>query len=45
MDTQTAELYHTLLENIIAYHPSADVSLIEDAFLTAKNAHEGRTRE
>ncbi len=45
MDTQTAELYHTLLENIIAYHPSADVSLIEDAFLTAKNAHEGWTRE
>ena len=45
MDTQTAELYHTLLTNIAAYHPSTDVSLIEEAFLMAEKAHEGQTRE
>lgn len=43
MEIQTEELYRRLLDNIAAYHPSADLSLVREAFLAAESACDGRT--
>ncbi|MCB7303109.1 bifunctional (p)ppGpp synthetase/guanosine-3',5'-bis(diphosphate) 3'-pyrophosphohydrolase [Bariatricus massiliensis] len=39
------ELYNSLIERVRKYHPSADVSMIEKAYRTAKAAHEGQKRK
>ncbi|MCR5585930.1 MAG: bifunctional (p)ppGpp synthetase/guanosine-3',5'-bis(diphosphate) 3'-pyrophosphohydrolase [Lachnospiraceae bacterium] len=39
------ELFHELIEMIKSYHPSDDLSLIEKAYKTAKDAHEGQKRK
>lgn len=43
------ECPETLFEELIAcvrkYHPSADISMIEKAYQTAKEAHEGQARK
>ena len=38
------ELHERLIGTILKYHPSADTSLIEEAYLTAKNAHKDQKR-
>ena len=39
------ELYNSLIERVRRYHPSADVSMIEKAYRTARSAHEGQKRK
>ena len=42
-DYQDPELlYQSLIKRIREYHPSADISMIEKAYRTAKQAHEGQ---
>ena len=43
--TPPEELYRGLLSTVKAYHPSTDLSLIEQAYQTAKAAHEGQMRK
>ena len=38
------ELHDILMKTILKYHPSADTSLIEEAYLTAKTAHKNQKR-
>ena len=38
------ELYRDLIERVRRYHPSDDISLIEKAYATAAEAHEGQLR-
>ena len=38
-------LYKKLIDTIMAYHPSADISLIENAYKLADKAHEGQLRK
>ena len=38
------KLYQDLIERVGRYHPSDDISLIEKAFNTAREAHEGQVR-
>ena len=38
------KLYQDLIERVGRYHPSDDISLIEKAFKTAREAHEGQVR-
>ena len=38
------ELHDTLISTILKYHPSADPTLIEEAYQTAKEAHKGQLR-
>ena len=38
-------LYNRLIETIRRYHPSDDISLIERAYMTAKNAHMDQRRK
>ena len=38
-------LYNRLIETIQRYHPSDDISLIERAYMTAKNAHMDQRRK
>ena len=38
------ELHERLVNTILRYHPSADTSLVEDAYLTAKEAHKNQKR-
>ena len=37
--TSPEKLYDELIKSIRRYHPSDDISLIERAYMTAKNAH------
>ncbi len=39
------KLYGELIESVRKYHPSADISLIEKAYVTARDAHEGQVRK
>ncbi len=39
------ELWDELVVRVRRYHPSDDISLIEKAYLTARNAHEGQVRK
>lgn len=39
------QLYETLIARVRKYHPSTDISMIEKAYLIAKNAHEGQFRK
>ena len=40
-----AELYEDLIASIRKYHPSADISLVENAYRIAHEAHEGQVRK
>ncbi|MBR4767974.1 MAG: bifunctional (p)ppGpp synthetase/guanosine-3',5'-bis(diphosphate) 3'-pyrophosphohydrolase [Lachnospiraceae bacterium] len=42
--TPEEELYRDLVDEIKKYHPSDDLSMIERAYHTAKNAHDGQKR-
>ena len=42
---QPEDLYRELIESIRKYHPSADISLIENAYHTAYEAHKGQVRK
>ncbi|HBB59079.1 MAG TPA: GTP pyrophosphokinase, partial [Lachnospiraceae bacterium] len=39
------QLYAELIEKVRKYHPSDDISMIEKAYATALNAHEGQQRK
>ena len=39
------ELYSDLIDTIQKYHPSTDISLIEKAYLIARDAHKGQVRK
>ena len=39
------QLYQALIERVRKYHPSADISLIEKAYKTANEAHNGQVRK
>ncbi|GHU62113.1 GTP pyrophosphokinase [Clostridia bacterium] len=43
--TDPEVLYRQLVENILAYHPSEDMALIEKAYDVAKKAHIGQQRK
>lgn len=42
---QPETLYQQLIDSVLRYHPSADISLIEKAYGIAKAAHEGQKRK
>lgn len=39
------QLYQALIERVRKYHPSADISMIEKAYKTASEAHNGQARK
>ena len=39
------KLYSELIESVLKYHPSTDISLIEKAYRIADNAHKGQVRK
>lgn len=43
--TPPEELYETLIEKVLEYHPNTDISMIEKAYRIAKKAHEGQFRK
>ncbi len=43
--TDPAELYDSLIKEILKYHPSTDLVMIEKAYKVAKDAHEGQLRK
>ena len=43
--TEPAELFETLKKQILCYHPSADLSMIEKAYEVARQAHKDQKRE
>lgn len=43
--TPPEELYKELIDKVLAYHPSADISMIEKAYKVASKAHEGQLRK
>ena len=43
--TPPVELYQQLINHILTYHPSADVSMIEKAYHIADQAHAGQKRK
>lgn len=43
--TPPAELYQTLIEKVLEYHPNTDISMIEKAYAIADKAHEGQVRK
>ncbi|MDE5778939.1 MAG: bifunctional (p)ppGpp synthetase/guanosine-3',5'-bis(diphosphate) 3'-pyrophosphohydrolase [Lachnospiraceae bacterium] len=43
--TPPAELYQTLVEKVLEYHPNTDISMIEKAYAIADKAHEGQVRK
>ncbi len=43
--TSPQELYDELIKSIKKYRPNTDLSMIEKAYQTAKNAHEGQKRK
>ena len=45
MNQQPDELYHKLFDSVQAYYPAADISIIEEAYRMACEAHEGQLRK
>lgn len=43
--TSPDELYEELKKEVLKYHPSTDLSLIDKAYQVAKKAHEGQMRK
>ncbi|MDE6626944.1 MAG: bifunctional (p)ppGpp synthetase/guanosine-3',5'-bis(diphosphate) 3'-pyrophosphohydrolase [Lachnospiraceae bacterium] len=43
--TPPAELYRTLIEKVLEYHPNTDITMIEKAYAIADKAHEGQLRK
>lgn len=43
--TPPEELYATLIEKVLEYHPNTDISMIEKAYHIADKAHEGQLRK
>ncbi|MCM1498608.1 MAG: bifunctional (p)ppGpp synthetase/guanosine-3',5'-bis(diphosphate) 3'-pyrophosphohydrolase [Clostridium sp.] len=43
--TPPEELYHTLIEKVLEYHPNTDITMIEKAYAIADKAHEGQLRK
>ncbi len=43
--TPPEELYKELINKILTYHPSTDISMIEKAYKVASKAHEGQKRK
>ncbi len=43
--TPPEELYKTLIEKVLEYHPNTDITMIEKAYKIASEAHEGQLRK
>lgn len=43
--TPPEELYQTLIEKVLEYHPNTDITMIEKAYAIADKAHEGQLRK
>lgn len=43
--TDPAVLYDSLIREILEYHPSTDITMIEKAYQVARDAHEGQLRK
>lgn len=43
--TSPEQLYNKLIERVISYHPSADISMLEKAYKLALNAHKDQLRK
>ena len=43
--TPPQELYETLIEKVLEYHPNTDITMIEKAYAIASKAHEGQLRK
>ena len=43
--TPPEELYKTLIDKVLEYHPNTDISMIEKAYHIADKAHEGQLRK
>ena len=43
--TSPEALYDALVKEILKYHPSSDLIMIENAYKVAKEAHEGQLRK
>lgn len=43
--TPPEELYETLIQKVLEYHPNTDISMIEKAYDVARKAHEGQFRK
>ena len=43
--TPPEELYQTLIEKVLEYHPNTDITMIEKAYAIASKAHEGQLRK
>lgn len=43
--TSPDQLYKKLIDRVIAYHPSADISMLEKAYTLAMNAHKDQLRK
>lgn len=43
--TPPEELYKTLIDEVLKYHPNTDISMIEKAYHIADKAHEGQFRK
>ena len=43
--TSPSQLYKKLIDKVISYHPSADISMIEKAYNLAMNAHKDQLRK
>ena len=41
----TEQLYKSLIEKVVYYHPSDDITLIENAYKMANEAHKGQVRK
>lgn len=43
--TPPEELYQTLIDKVLEYHPNTDITMIEKAYQIASEAHEGQLRK
>ena len=43
--TPPEELYQTLIDKVLEYHPNTDITMIEKAYKIASKAHEGQLRK
>ena len=43
--TPPEELYQTLIDKVLEYHPNTDITMIEKAYKIASEAHEGQLRK
>lgn len=43
--TPPEELYETLIQKVLEYHPNTDITMIEKAYAVAAKAHEGQLRK